>query len=73
MTRSDQTDGPTLVSDESSASDDDRQPPTGLAGQFGSFLRDHAVWWLAPIVLVAALMVLVSLLAGKAELPFIYR
>lgn len=36
-------------------------------------LLSNLFWCLAPILIVLAAMVVVSLLAGKAEVPFIYR
>jgi Family of unknown function (DUF5989) len=37
------------------------------------FLYHHKIWWLAPIMVVLALMVIVALLAGPVKVPFIYR
>ena len=47
--------------------------PDSLIHQLCTFLRDYAVWWLSPIILILVVMAIVALLAGPARTPFIYR
>ncbi len=45
---------------------------TGLMREFWDFLRMNKKWWLAPIVVVLALVGVLVLLSGSAMAPFIY-
>lgn len=43
-----------------------------LVSEFVYFLGQNKKWWLAPILLVMALMGLLVVLAGSGAAPFIY-
>ena len=45
---------------------------TGLVSEFVSFLLHNKKWWLAPIVIVLALVGLLVVLGGTGAAPFIY-
>ncbi|MEL6107629.1 MAG: DUF5989 family protein [Planctomycetota bacterium] len=43
-----------------------------LLREFIDFLRFYKKWWLAPILLVTALLIVLALLASSPAAPFIY-
>ena len=59
---------------------DDPQAPiipirdrVGIMGEFWTFLWENKIWWLAPTVLVLAVLALVLFLAGGSVVaPFFY-
>ena len=44
----------------------------GLIAEFWDFLLHNKKWWLAPIILVLALLSVLIVLGGTAAAPFIY-
>jgi hypothetical protein len=44
----------------------------GLLADAAAFLRENRKWWLAPILVVLALLGLLVLLAGSGAGPFVY-
>ncbi|HWB01163.1 MAG TPA: DUF5989 family protein [Pirellulales bacterium] len=48
------------------------QSDTGLVREFVLFLRENKKWWLAPIILVLALMGVLVVLSASGAAPFIY-
>ncbi len=52
---------------------DPSRPPRGLFGEFLAFLRHQKRWWLAPLVVIAVLIVLAVALGGGALSPELYR
>ncbi len=49
-----------------------RERPPGLVVQLAAFLLENKKWWLAPIVVVLALVGVLVLLGGTGVAPFIY-
>lgn len=45
---------------------------TGLVGDFIGFMKENAVWWLTPILVVFGLLGLLLILGGTGVAPFIY-
>lgn len=45
---------------------------TGIVSEFVSFLLHNKKWWLAPIVIVLAIVGLLVILGGTGAAPFIY-
>jgi hypothetical protein len=46
--------------------------PVGLPQELWAFLAHTRKWWLAPILIVLALLGVLILLAGTGAAPFIY-
>lgn len=47
-------------------------PQIGFWREFGEFLRHNKKWWLAPLLVILALMALLIFLSGSPLAPFIY-
>lgn len=43
-----------------------------LAGEFWRFMRMHKAYWMAPILIVLALLILLVIAGGTGAAPFIY-
>ena len=41
-------------------------------GEFIAFLKENKKWWLAPMLVVFALLTLIAILGGTGAAPFIY-
>jgi Family of unknown function (DUF5989) len=51
---------------------DDKRNDDSLLRDFLAFLRQHKVWWLVPLMIVAAIFAVLIVLSGRATTPFIY-
>jgi hypothetical protein len=49
-----------------------RQAPSGLFGEFWTFLRQNKKWWLLPILAVLLLFGLLIVASATPLAPFIY-
>ena len=44
----------------------------GLVGEFVGFMRENKAWWMAPILIVLALVGVLLIASSTGALPFIY-
>jgi Family of unknown function (DUF5989) len=44
----------------------------GLVGEFLGFMRENKAWWMAPILIVLALVGVLLIASSTGALPFIY-
>jgi hypothetical protein len=44
----------------------------GLVGEFFSFMKENAAWWLVPFLVVFGLLGLLLVLGGTGAAPFLY-
>jgi hypothetical protein len=44
----------------------------GLLREFASFLRDHKLWWILPLVLLLASAIAIAVIASQPDASFIY-
>ena len=51
----------------------DEERSLSLLSEFAAFLRQHKMWWLVPLVVVAIIFVALILISGSATTPFIYQ
>ena len=47
-------------------------PSSGIVSEFIQFLKHNKKWWMAPIIIILALMGLLIILASTSAAPFIY-
>ncbi len=50
-----------------------RAKPRSVVKELLSFLYHYSLWWILPILVILALMVVVALMVGPVSKPFIYR
>ena len=48
------------------------EAPASIVAEFVYFLRENKKWWLAPILIVIALVGVLVCLSGSGVAPFIY-
>lgn len=61
-----------MADEDNSFEKEARQSRSSLIAEFIHFLREEKKWWLAPILIVMALVAALVLLAGHGAAPFIY-